>query len=87
MEYKKIINLLDNKPNQPTKFRTKNSVEINGESHWAYNTGSQIRSKTSMLRSRLCDHTYKFSDAYILVKGTILVTAQAGDNPNKKSSI
>ena len=33
MEYKKIINLLDNKPNQPTKFRTKNSVEINGESH------------------------------------------------------
>ena len=49
-----------------------------------YNTGRQIRSKTSMLRSSLCDHTYKFSDAYILVKGTISVTAQAGDKPNKK---
>ena len=29
MEYQKIINLLDNTPNQPTKFRTKNWVEIN----------------------------------------------------------
>ena len=28
MEYKKIINLLDNRSNQPTKFRTKNWVEI-----------------------------------------------------------
>ena len=31
-----------------------------------------------MSRSRLCD----YSDAYILVKGTISITAQAGDNPN-----
>ena len=29
MEYQKIINLLDNTPNQPTKFTTKNLVEIN----------------------------------------------------------
>ena len=29
MEYQKIINLLDNTPNQPSKFKTKNSVEIN----------------------------------------------------------
>ena len=29
MEYQKIINLLDNTPNQPSKFETKNSVEIN----------------------------------------------------------
>ena len=28
MEYQKI-NLLDNTPNQPTQFRTKNWVEIN----------------------------------------------------------
>ena len=33
MEYQKIINLLDNTPNQPTKLRTKNWVEINDESH------------------------------------------------------
>ena len=29
MEYRKIINLLDNTPNQPTKFRTKDLAEIN----------------------------------------------------------
>ena len=32
MEYQKIINLLDNTPNQPTKFRSKNWVEINDDS-------------------------------------------------------
>ena len=31
-QYKKIINLLENTPNQPSKFRRKNWVEINGES-------------------------------------------------------
>ena len=32
MEYQKIINLLENKPNQPSKFTIKNWVEINAES-------------------------------------------------------
>ena len=40
MEYQKIINLLDNTPNQPTKFRTKNWVEINDDSRGTYNTNS-----------------------------------------------
>ena len=31
MEYQKIIDLLDNTPNQPTKFRTINWVETNDE--------------------------------------------------------
>ena len=31
MEYQKIINLLDNKPNQPSKIRTKIWVETNYE--------------------------------------------------------
>ena len=35
MENKKILNLLDNKPNQSTKFRTKNWVE---NAHGTYNT-------------------------------------------------
>ena len=52
MEYNKIINLLDNAPNQPTSFRTKNWVEINVE---------RIKFKTSVLMSSLCD----YSDAYI----------------------
>ena len=67
MEYEKIINLLKNTPNQPTKFRTKNWVEINDDSRGTYNTNSQIRFKTSMLRSSLCD----YSEAYILVSGNI----------------
>ena len=55
MEYQKIINLSDNTPNQPTKFRTKNLVEINDDLRRTYNANSQIKFKTSMLRSRLCD--------------------------------
>ena len=31
-ELQKIMNLLENTPNQPTKFRIKNSVETNGDS-------------------------------------------------------
>ena len=31
MEYKRIINLADNTPNQPSKFRIKNWVEINDD--------------------------------------------------------
>ena len=77
MEYQKIINLLDNAPNQPTKFRTKNWVEIN-DACGTYNTNSQIKFKTSMLNSSLCD----YSDAYMLVSGTI-----TGGENNGKSVI
>ena len=85
MEYQKIINLLDNTSNQPSKFRTKNCAEINDESKGAYNTNSQIKFKTTMLKFSLCD----YSDAYILVKGTITVpnTAAAdakANNANEK---
>ena len=43
-EYQKKIlrNLLDNTPNQPTKFITKKQVEINDESRGTYNSNSQI---------------------------------------------
>ena len=85
MEYQKIANLIDGTPNQPSKFRTRNWLEINDESRGAYNVNSQIKLKTTMLKSRLCD----YSDAYILVKGTIGVnnTAAAGaavNNINRK---
>ena len=45
MEYQKIINLLDNTLNQPTKFRTKNWVEINDDSLGLYNINRQINLK------------------------------------------
>ena len=85
MEYQKIANLLDSASNQPSKFRTKNWVEINDESRGTYSVNRQINFKTSMLRSSLCD----YSDAYILVKGNITVNNTAADgaaanNTNKK---
>ena len=42
MDYQKIINLLDNTPNQPSKFKTKNWVEINDESRGMYNEHNQM---------------------------------------------
>ena len=45
MEYQRIVNLLDNTPNQSTKLRTKNWVEINDDSRRTYNTNSQIKLK------------------------------------------
>ena len=84
MEYQKIANLIDDTPNQPSKFRTRNWVEINDESRGTYNVNSQIKFKTIMLKSSLCD----YSDAYILVKGTISVDDTAADdainNNNRK---
>ena len=49
MEYQKIANLIDDTPNQPSKFRTRNLVEINDESRGAYNVNSQIKFKTTIL--------------------------------------
>ena len=84
MEYQKVTTLLDNALNEPSKFRTRNQVEINDGSGGTYNPNKQIKFKTAMLKSILCN----YSDAYILVKGTITVnnteTAAASNNRNKK---
>ena len=61
MEYQKITNLLDSVLNQPSKFKTKNWVELIDESRGIYAANKQIRFKTSMLSSSLCD----YSDAYL----------------------
>ena len=63
MEYQKVINLLDNTPNQPLKFRSKNSLERNDDLRVTCNTNTQIKLKSSMLKSSLCD----YSHAYILI--------------------
>ena len=78
MEYDKINNLLlseDNESGQLCKFVTREYVRVNSLSN-AYNENKSIRFKTPMLRSDLCD----YSDAYILVKGTITVTAPGVNN-------
>ena len=75
MEFAKIINLLDTTFDNKdlATFVTKKWIEIYDQSERNYSINKEIRIKTSMLRSDLCD----FSDAYIIVKGDITVT-----NPN-----
>ena len=78
MEYDKINNLLlseDNKSEQLSKFVTREYVRVNSLSN-AYNENKSIRFKTPMLRSDLCN----YSDAYILGKGTVTVTAPGVNN-------
>ena len=85
MEYQIIINMCDNTSNQPSKF-TKG--KLGWDKWWIkrnIQTNSQIKFKTTMLKSSL----YNYSDAYILAKGTFTDpnTAAAGDdanNANKK---
>ena len=55
LEYQKTVSVLDNTPNQPSKFKTKSWIEKNDGSYGVHNTGSPIKFKTSMLRSSLCN--------------------------------
>ena len=75
MEYRKIANLLHDSSNKTSKFRTKNWVEINDESRGTYNDDKQIKFKTTMLKSSLCD----YGDVYILFKGKITITGEGDD--------
>ena len=75
MEFQKITNFLDIASDNKDlpKFVTKKWIEVYDQSQGNYNANKEIRSKTSILTSDLCN----FSDAYIVVKETITVT-----NPN-----
>ena len=78
MEYDKINNLLlseDNESEQLSKLVTREYVTVNSLSN-TYNENKSIRFKTPMLRSNLCD----YSDAYILINGTITVMAPGVNN-------
>ena len=72
MEFQKITNVLDTTSDDKDlpRFVTKKWIKVYDQSEGNYNVNKEIRIKTSMLRSDLCD----FSDAYIVVKGNITVT-------------
>ena len=82
MEYQKIMNLLHSKPNQQFKFRTKKWVEINDNSRGLYNTNSQIKFESSMLKSSLCEYSY----AYILGKATIKITGEKDNTTARQAN-
>ena len=71
MEFPKIVNFRDTTSDDKDlpRFVTKKWIEVYDQSGGNYNVNKEIRIKTSMLRSDLCD----FSDAFIVVKGNIIV--------------
>ena len=81
MEFEKFLNLLDTTSDDKDlpRFVTKKWIEVYDQSEGNYNVNKEIRIKTSMLRSDLCD----YSDAYIVVKGTITVTDSDNAKRNK----
>ena len=83
MEYQKITNLLGNIPDKVRRFGIKKWMEVHDQSDTAenrYKPSNQIRFKTSVLRSDLCD----YNDAYIVVKGDITVEgANIRDKKNR----
>ena len=81
MEYQKIAIFLDSASNEPSEFRTRNWVEMNYESRGTY-TSNNIKFKTTMLRSNLCE----YADAYILVEGTITITGTGNDDTIKRAN-
>ena len=77
MEYQKITNLLGTTIDEIPRFITRKWVEVHDQSGSAddrYKPNKQVRFKTSILRSDLCD----YSDAYIVVKGDITLTKTNG---------
>ena len=83
MEFQKIVNLLDTTSDGKglPRFVTKKWIQVYDQSGKDYRVNKEIRIKSPMLRSDLCD----FSDAYIVVKGTITVTDP--DNTKRNKSV
>ena len=84
MEFQKIANFLDTTFDDKDlpRFVTKKWIEVYDQSGGNYNVNKEIRIKTSMLRSDLCD----FSDAHIVVKGTITVVRPNNAKRNKATA-
>ena len=90
MEFQKIVKLLDitSDYRDLPRYVTKKWIEVYDQSEKNYNVNKEIRFKTSIIRSDLCD----FSDAYIVVKGNITVikkifTANDFEAPNNTAAI
>ena len=70
MEFNKINNLLGDSSDKVARFVTKKWIEVHPQSTKDFNPNKQIKFKTPMLRSDLCD----YSEAYVLVKGDVTAT-------------
>ena len=81
IEFQKIVNLLGTTSDDKDlpRFVTKKQIEVCVQSGINYDLNKEIRIKTPMLRSDLCD----FSDSYIVVKGYIAITVQIMEKETK----
>ena len=81
MEFQKVTNFLDITSDNKDlpRFVTRKWIEVYDQSQGNYDINIEVRIKTSMLRSDLCD----FSNAYIFVKGTITVVRPDNAKRNK----
>ena len=84
MEFQKIENFLNiaSDGKDFPRFVTKKWIKVYDQSGKSYNVNKEIRIKTPMLRSDLCD----YSDAYIVMKGTIAVVRPNNAKRNKSTS-
>ena len=72
--------MFDNTQSKPSKFKTRGWVETNDELQGTYKGSNQIKFKTSIIRSSLCDS----SDAYIFVSRTITIKGKGDDMLQKE---
>ena len=81
MEFQKIIHLLDvtSDDKDLPRYVTKKWVEVYNQPEKNCSVNKEIRIKTPILRPDL----YNFSDAYIVVKGDIIVTSPNNAKRNK----
>ena len=77
MEHCKISKILND--STVYKFATKKWIKVNDLSSDQYSINKNIRFRTSIPKSDLCD----YRDAYIFVKGTITIE---GNNANNRVS-
>ena len=82
MEFQNIVNFIDTTSDNKdlATFVTKKWIEIYDQSEGNYNVNKEIRIKTSMLRSDLCD----YSNAYIVLKGNITIVRPNNAKRNKE---
>ena len=82
LKFQNILNFLDTTSDDKDlpRFVTNKWIQVYDQSRGNYNINKEIRIKTSMLRSHLCD----YSDAYIVVKGTIAIVRPNGAKRNKE---
>ena len=81
MEFQKIVNLLEMTSDDKDlpRFVTKKWIEFYDQSEKTYSVNKEIKIKTPMLRSYLCD----LSHVYVVIKGTITVTDPNNSKRNK----